>query len=88
MRAVMVAYTSLPRKRWLQGPIQQALSNPERLPIFGGREVRGPDNRAGCRQSIGEKMYKKKTLANRKHKRRKARLKAKMRALKSKGASK
>lgn len=33
-------------------------------------------------------MYKKKTLANRKHRRRKIRLKAKQKALKTKGASK
>jgi hypothetical protein len=33
-------------------------------------------------------MYKKKTLANRKHRKRKVRLKAKLKALKTKGASK
>jgi hypothetical protein len=33
-------------------------------------------------------MYKKRTLANRKHRKRRARIKAKLRAMKTKGASK
>ena len=37
---------------------------------------------------IGESMYKKRMLAMKKHKKRKARLKAKMKTLKAKGSSK
>jgi len=88
VRAVMVAYPVLARKRRADDPGKGPCQIRSGCLFLESPAVRGPYNRAGRPWSIGEKMYKKKTLANRKHKRRKARLKAKMKALKSKGASK